>query len=99
MLETIKLETFQTGDIFKVSYGDAQHVEIILAKIVSLQRMNPISGRKPFSLIFRGRKEIWINSGTYPMEQERLGAFEMFITPVVPLGNDSSSNYYEAVFS
>lgn len=99
MLEKINVETFQPGDVFKVYYSDVQYVEITLVQAVNLKVMNPISERKPFSLTFKGNKEVWINSGTYPMEQERLGAFEMFITPVVPLGNDSNSNYYEAVFS
>jgi|GEM_PF-1881504 hypothetical protein len=99
MLSTFTIDTFSTGDIFKVFYGQGQYVEIILVQVSASKYKSPLSKRDPFLLVFQGNKEIMIEAGCYDMEQEKVGSFEMAITPTMPLKGDWESNYYEAAFS
>ncbi len=52
--------------------------------------------RRPFSLIFRGPRDVLLPQRTYRFEHDRLGAFEIFI---VPIGPDEAGHRYEAVFN
>jgi len=99
MLDTFTLETFSAGDIFKVFYGEGQYVEITLVRASESKYKNPFSGRQPFLLLFKGDKNVRIEAGCYSMEQEKVGVFEMSITPTLPPGGDWEANYYEAAFS
>lgn len=99
MLEKFTVNTFNEGDVFKLFYGDGQYVEITLVKSAISKYNNPISERDPFFLAFTSEKEIWIESGCYNMEQEKVGNFDLTITPTMPLKRDGQFNYYEAVFS
>ncbi|KAJ50729.1 hypothetical protein BD780_002580 [Clostridium tetanomorphum] len=99
MLDNFVIDTFQIGDLFKVFYGEGQYVEITLAKATRGKYRNPALKREPFLWVFKSSKEIWIESGTYKMQQEKVGNFGMFITPTQPLNEEGKFNYYEAVFS
>ncbi|WPC43961.1 DUF6916 family protein [Clostridium sp. JS66] len=97
MLENFTIGTFSVGDVFKVFYGEGQHVEITLVQVSASKFKIPNLKREPFFLVFSSNKEIWIETGCYSMEQEKVGNFEMAITPTAPL--DGKFNYYEAAFS
>lgn len=99
MLEVFTVETFIVGDEFKLFYGEGQHVVITLAQASVSKFKNTILKRDPFFLVFTSDNEIWIDAGCYNMEQERVGNFEMSITPTAPLKVGGQFNYYEAVFS
>lgn len=99
MLENFVIDTFQIGDAFKVFYGEKLYVEIVLAKASLGKYKSPVLKREPFLWVFRSSKEIYIESGTYSMQQEKVGNFEMFITPTMSLNEEGEFNYYEAVFS
>lgn len=49
-----------------------------------------------FALVFRAPIEAPPLQGTYPIEHETLGSFELFL---VPFAKDESGLYYEAVFN
>lgn len=52
--------------------------------------------REPFSLVFRGPREIMLPQQIYALEQETLGRVEIFL---VPIGPDDVGQRYEAVFN
>lgn len=99
MLETFRLDTFEIGDKFKVLYEEDQYIEIVLVRAEVSKYQNPYINRIAFSLIFTGEKHIYMESGTYTMEQEKVGRFEIGISPILPLKGDTQSHYFEAVFS
>ncbi len=49
-----------------------------------------------FTLLFRGAAVDPLGQGTYRMEHAALGAFDLFI---VPVAQDQTGRYYEAVFN
>lgn len=99
MLETFTLTTFCEGDIFKVRIEAEQVLEIQLVQARPGKYQMPAGMREPFSLIFKGSKEIWLPQGSYVMEHEIQGIFELFIVPVLPpLKEDEEWFYYEAFF-
>jgi hypothetical protein len=49
-----------------------------------------------FSLMFRGPQRPLLTQQIYPFEHDRLGRFDLFI---VPVRQDGSGVYYEAVFN
>jgi hypothetical protein len=54
------------------------------------------AGRKPFSLIFRGPSAPVLPQAIYRLEQEEMGAVEIFLVPVGPA---SEGMRYEVVFT
>ena len=48
--------------------------------------------REPFSLVFAGGPSLPLPQRIYPMQNERLGAIEIFLVPIAP-------DRYEAVFT
>jgi uncharacterized protein DUF6916 len=67
---------------------------------MKLSRVDPAgdSGRKggAFSLIFATPRGPWLPQAIYPMRHAALGALEIFLVPIGPLGE---SNGYQAVFT
>jgi hypothetical protein len=55
------------------------------------------AGNEKFSLLFTGPRDALLQQRIYKFEHEKIGRFEMFITPVVP--QDNNRYYYEAVFN
>lgn len=99
MLETFTISTFNENDIFKIYYEE-QYAEVTLVKISESKFKNPNAVRQAFSLLFKGKKEILFQQGTYKMMHEKTGSFDLFIVPVVaPYGQEEVSHFYEAVFS
>ncbi|MBA2691313.1 MAG: hypothetical protein H0U65_02310 [Rubrobacter sp.] len=99
MLENFTIHTFSecVGDVFRVLAGGTSHVEIILVSATELggENTNAIP-RKPFSLVFRGPKDIPLSQRTYEVEHEGIGAFALFL---VPVGPDGEGMGYEAIFT
>jgi hypothetical protein len=52
--------------------------------------------RIPFSVVFRGPREILIPQGIYSIENESAGILEIFL---VPIGPDKKGMRFEAVFN
>ncbi len=49
-----------------------------------------------FSLLFRGPGAFVLPQKIYPLQHDRLGAFDLFL---VPVGRDTKGTYYEVVFN
>ncbi|EET88030.1 hypothetical protein CcarbDRAFT_1545 [Clostridium carboxidivorans P7] len=48
MLENFTIGTFSVGDVFKVFYGEGQHVEITLVQVSASKFKIPNLKREPF---------------------------------------------------
>jgi len=94
-LATIAIDDFRPhlGSQFDVQAGG----ETIAMK---LSRVDPTgeSGRKggAFSLIFAAPRGPWLQQAIYPMRHAAMGAMELFLVPIGPVGD---ANGYQAVFT
>ncbi len=52
--------------------------------------------QEQFSLHFRGDRRRILPQRTYPMKHDAIGEFDLFL---VPVGQDASGTFYEAVFN
>ncbi len=94
-LAELTLATFEprVGDAFTIA-ATPTPIELVLSSAIATGAWP--GGRQPFSLTFRGPCEPLLAQGIRRVEHEALGALEIF---VVPLGRDSESTTYEAVFT
>jgi hypothetical protein len=103
MLETFTVATFSphVGDKFRVFYNPTSALELTLASAeelgtASAREWSRASGRAPFNLTFAGPREAFLPQGTYRIEHDDLGSFELFI---VPLGPGGEGLLYEVIFT
>ena len=96
MVENPKLnfETFAAhlNTSFRVKSGADLAVELRLIEATD----NSVPRQEMFSLIFQGPDQTFLPQGIYPIEHDRIGAFDLFITPI---GRDEGGYRYEAVFN
>lgn len=99
MLESFTVHTFsgRVGDLLRIHPGDHEPLdaELITATDLSERPGEEPHGR-PFSIVFRGPKEILLPQRIYRMEHKEIGAFDLFL---VPIGPDDKGHRYEAVFN
>jgi hypothetical protein len=90
---SVTLETFTPllGETF--SLGAA---EVTLAEAVPLADVPPPSGRRPFSLLFRGTPPPVVAQGMHRVAHAAIGDIELVLVPLQP---DADGARYEAVFS
>lgn len=95
-----------TKNDFDPCLGSAFHLELGSGNTASIELIN-VSGfsersmrdgatREPFSLVFRGAKELNIGQQIFKVSHPDLGSHEIFL---VPLGADEHGMRLEAVFS
>ncbi len=65
-------------------------------ELVSLNDTRTAPGYESFALVFRGEINDRLNQGTYRFVHATLGTFDLFI---VPVAQDQTGRYYEAVFN
>jgi hypothetical protein len=82
-------------DCFRVRI-DPGVVDLILIEINAFPPSENHPRREPFSIMFRGPASPRLSQGTYAFEHEAIGAFEIFIVPVVP---DEHGPRYQAIFN
>ncbi len=98
MPETLTRERFSEllDHVFKVVLDDSV-LELQLVQVDPVESVGaPPDLRRPFSLIFRGPLEPVLPQRLYPIDNERMGALDIFL---VPIGRDAQGMRYEAVFS
>jgi hypothetical protein len=98
LLQELTGELFEqhVGETFSITGASAPiHFTLIGANIHSTGN-SAASGRKPFSIIFRGPLDPPLSQAIYPLAHPGLGELEIFL---VPVGADESGMRYEAVFS
>ena len=104
MLERLTIEEFQphVGERF-VLEGAGGRVELMLVQAREAPAALHVDQmRKPFSLLFRGPGDRYLQASMYNLRNDRMGLLEgVFICPVVapPGGQLGQGVFFEAVFS
>ena len=98
MLETIRATDFlpHLNNEFRIYFDPSSPSSVELIEVNEKNSSTTETGRKSFSIVFRGAKEkIW-PQGMYKIEHPRLGGMQIFL---VPIGPDNAGLCYEAVFN
>jgi hypothetical protein len=87
------------GDQIELRLSDEASVTIVVADVTSHGERDPAPEatvrRRPFSVTFRGPRDLNAPQRIYGLSHERLGEFELFL---VPLGPNEDGMLLEAVF-
>jgi len=86
---------------FQVLTSSGRAINLELIKVggwrpTSAAKLANAANLECFSALFRGPRRRALESGTYKITQDQLGAFELFITPV---NDHKKEQLYEAVFN
>ena len=94
MIETFTEGTFldHLNTKFRVFGEAADPLDIELLTVTSLSSPRQVQ----FAILFQGPGNLLLPQGTYTLEHEALGRFELFL---VPVGKNSDGFQYEAVFN
>lgn len=98
MAESLQSTDFQSqlDQLFCIHLDDATKIDLQLISVTELGTAQP-GFRDPFSLHFLGPvSQQYLLQHTYPMVNEALGTFDIFI---VPLGAEAGRMRYEAIFT
>lgn len=97
MLETFTHDTFagRLNEPFVIRLDDGGTIETRLAE-ARTWGSGTDNHRVPFTLTFRGPLSPVLPQRIYRMENEGIGAFELFL---VPVGSNGGEMQYEAVFT
>lgn len=101
-LDAVTSETFSKyrGTRFLIRGDSMSGAEFDLIDVSESSRRKPkgrgLASRSPFSIVFRGPVHCELRQGTYQVEHESLGTFELFL---VPVGPKRDTYRLEAVFA
>lgn len=95
MLENLNSQVFseQLHTTFQLQVPGAAPLALELTEVTDREQSPKV---EQFSLIFKGPLTPHFGQGTYTIEHEKLGAFDLF---VVPLGPDSTGMSYQVIFN
>jgi len=99
MLDQLTIDSFQphVGSTFWVEFPNDTKVELRLTAAAKVMESEAARlERHPFSLFFIGPKSYMLQQQIYHVTHEQLGAMDLFL---VPVGNDTQTYQYEAVFT
>lgn len=99
MAESLQSTDFQSqlDQLFCIRLDDATAIDLQLVGVTELGTASRPGFRNPFSLHFLGPvSRQYLPQHTYPMVNEKLGTFDIFI---VPLGAEAGRMRYEAIFT
>jgi hypothetical protein len=101
MLESFTVETFSghVGETFRIHPDISNPLDVELISATSLGEESESAGsdrRQPFSIVFRGPRNLLLPQRIYRMAHAEIGSFELFL---VPIGPDEKGLQYEAVFN
>jgi hypothetical protein len=80
---------------FRLAAGKSS-LELELVEVTDSGRKRVPESRSSFSLLFKGTKEQLLPQQMYRIEHDKLGAMDLLI---VPVREDQSGYYYEAIFN
>jgi hypothetical protein len=83
-------------ETFRIVTADAASLDLELLEVHESGRRNPTQHRDSFSLLFKGSRDKLLPQQMYRMEHSTLDAMDLLI---VPVREDQSGYYYEAVFN
>jgi hypothetical protein len=91
-LDKVTVDQFRERlqDRFRVAPEDGTVFDVVLIEATEIPR--EAGGRPPFSLIFQGGPNPPLPQGIYRVENDDLGAIEIFLVPI-------AADRYEAVFT
>lgn len=97
MLARLKSSNFlpYIGQKFDLCIDKAEFLEVELIEVSDYPHQNLNTGR-PFSLIFRLPKGLFVPQETYTFKQNQIGKLDLFI---VPIGSDDKGQLYQVVFN
>ncbi len=97
MLAKLKSSNFRPylQERFYLFLDETNFLEVELIKVSDYPDQDPHTGR-PFDLIFRLPKGLFIPQETYTFKQDQMGKFELFI---VPIGSDRKGQLYQVIFN
>lgn len=78
---------------FRLQTTDGRELPL---ELISLTLLPSAPQQEQYSLIFRGPADTLLPQGTYRMEHDRLGAFDLFL---VPIARDQQGVQYEVIFN
>jgi len=85
---------------FFIHFEQAEKLKVELIQVTELQAGSKDSSkpprRNPFSIVFRGPKDLVLPQKIYQIEHKDTGTLELFI---VPIGPDEEGMRFEAVFT
>ena len=83
-------------DTFRLVTADGASLGLELVEVHESGRNRPAQERSSFALLFKGTRDKLLPQQMYQMEHATLGLMELFI---VPVQEDQTGYYYEAVFN
>lgn len=95
----ITIDDFEplVGSSFWAEFPNGAKVELRLTRAARVMESEAAQlPRHPFSLFFAGPKSFLLQQATYHLTHESLAPLDIFI---VPVGQDSETYQYEAVFT
>lgn len=95
-LDRLTHESFapHVGSRFEVRLAE-RTLRLELVEVAPV-REEPPGRRRPFSLFFRGPRDVYLPQQIVPLDHAALGRLEIFL---VPVGLDPDGYRYEAVFT
>ncbi len=99
MLEKLTHKDFakHLNQRFRLRSEDGElQLELIEATAIRTSGKRPDGVRAPFSLVFRGPKEVPLAQMMYDIEHQAMGNLGLFM---VPIGPDDQGMLYEVVFN
>jgi hypothetical protein len=86
------------GETFRTVLEPGNQLELELVEVEALGSASPDDPprRESFSIVFRGPKDKTLAQGTFRMEHDVIGSFDLFL---VPISEDQDGRQYEAVFN
>jgi hypothetical protein len=86
---------------FRILQSSIPVVNVKLVEVAERSAANgghpgPTTRQERFSIVFHGPRERLLQQGLYQVQHDQLGDLELFL---VPVGQDQTSIYYEAVFN
>jgi hypothetical protein len=101
MLDKLTHDVFSehVGSTFRIQLEDGGSVDMDLTEATRLGSQSDSGStakRDPFSLVFRAPKDAVLPQKIYDVDHGSIGTFALFL---VPIGEDESGTFYEAVFN
>ena len=81
------------GATLTVPFENIENITLTLAEVSDLKESKR---QERFAVVFRGPLAVPLGQGSYVVELEEIGAFDLFL---VPVGMDEQGYFYEAVFN
>jgi hypothetical protein len=82
------------GATFRIRDDGGEPASLTLTEVSAARP----EGDRPFSLVFNAAADVMLQQGTYRLEHDTIGSFDLFLVPIRP---DAASRQmrYEAIFN